>query len=204
MNGKSITTTLDKVFRWITNLAFLNVLWVAFTILGLGILGIFPATTAALGVARKWLKGDHEIRIWPTFKQIYREEFKSANILGWILAVVGYLFFLNYQIIHLAEGDLPFIVPFLYYFILFLYITIVIWVFPLLVHNYASIIHQLKNALIIGITKIHITVTLILLLFSMMYFSLEFPVLLVFFTFSLLALVWMWLSLRVFVKIFKE
>ncbi|SER28256.1 Uncharacterized membrane protein YesL [Gracilibacillus ureilyticus] len=202
MSKRNFSTILDKGFIWINKLAFLNLLWVAFTLLGLIAFGLFPATSAALGVVRKWLMGDLNIRIWPTFKKIYREEFKYSNIIGWIIIILGIILYLNFLSIQAAQGDLLFVIPFAFYFILFLYFTIVIWVFPLNVHNYASILHQLKNALIIGISKIHITITIMLLLFSMMYFSLEFPVLLIFFSFSLLSLVWMWLTLRVFKDIF--
>lgn len=203
MNGKFITTTLDKVFVWTTKLALLNILWIAFTLIGLGVLGVFPATAAALGVVRKWLMGDKDIHIWSTFKKVYKEEFKYANMIGWILTIIGFLFYLNFQVISSSQEEMLFVVPFIFYFLLFLYFTMVIWAFPLIVHNYASVIQQLKNALIIGISKIHITITIMLLMFSTMFFSLEFPVLLVFFTFSLLALIWMWLTLRVFVKVFQ-
>ncbi|GAA5415978.1 uncharacterized protein YesV [Paraliobacillus ryukyuensis] len=203
MNGKSITTTLDLVFRWITKLAFVNLLWIFFSFVGLGILGIFPATIATLGVVRSWLKGNTDVKIWSTFKQIYKQEFKYANTLGLILVIAGILLYFNFIIIQQAQGEFPFVIPFLFYFVLFLYLCIVIWSFPLTAHNYASVFQQLKNALILGITKIHITIILILLLFSITYFSLDYPVLLLFFTFGLLGLAWMWFTFRVFVKIFK-
>ncbi|MFC4402675.1 YesL family protein [Gracilibacillus xinjiangensis] len=202
MNNRNITTILDKAFVWITKLAFLNFLWIVFTLIGLGAFGIFPATSAILGVVRKWLMGNQTVPIRATFIKIYKEEFKYANTIGWILTILGFILFLNYRNLQTAQGELLFVIPFVFYLILFLYLTIVIWAFPLVVHNYASIIHQLKNALIIGISKIHITITIMLLLFSIMYFSLEFPVLLLFFSFSLLALVWMWLTLRVFKGVF--
>ncbi|MDL4839035.1 YesL family protein [Aquibacillus rhizosphaerae] len=201
MNGKSIATTLDRVMQWVTRLALLNIFWILFSISGLLIVGIFPATSAALGVSRKWLTGEHDIKIWKTFKRIFREEFVSSNIIGWILTLLGGLFYLNYRVMLDAGSEIMVIIPFAFYLVIFLFLIIVLWVFPLNVHNYASIIQQFKNAFIIGIAKLHITITMMLLLFSIMFFSLDFPVLLFFFTFSLSALVWMWLSLRVFSKV---
>ncbi|WP_186579837.1 YesL family protein [Aquibacillus kalidii] len=201
MKGNDIVTTLELVMGWLNKLALLNILWILFTLFGLIIGGIFPSTAATLGVARKWLMGKKDIKVWKTFRKIYREEFISTNIIGWILSIVGGLLFLNYRLLFESREDISFILPFVFYLVLFLFLIIVTWVFPLNVHNYASIINQIKNAFIIGIARIHITITIMLLLFSFMFFSLEYPVLLIFFTFSVSALVWMWLSLRVFTQV---
>lgn len=204
MNAKSLVTTLDSVMYWITKLALLNFLFILFSVSGLIIVGIFPAAIATLGVSRKWIMGQYEIKVWTTFKQIFRKEFISSNIIGWILTLIGGIFYLNYKVIVESQGDIFFIIPFAFYLVIFLYLVIVFWVFPLNVHNYASVMHQFKNAFIIGMTKLPITITMMLLLFSFMFFSLEYPVLLIFFTFSISATVWMWLSMRVFSKVLSD
>ncbi|WP_112182331.1 MULTISPECIES: YesL family protein [Paraliobacillus] len=204
MNAKDLVTTLDRVMYWVMQLALLNFLFILFSVSGLIIVGIFPATVATLGVTRKWIMGQYEIKVWTTFKRIFREEFISSNIIGWILTLIGGIFYLNYRIIAESQGDMFFIVPFAFYLVIFLYLVVVVWVFPLNVHNYASVLQQFKNAFIVGITKLPITITMMLLLFSFMFFSLEYPVLLIFFTFSLSATVWMWLSMRVFSKVLAD
>ncbi|WP_408011396.1 YesL family protein [Pseudalkalibacillus sp. A8] len=201
MNGKQIVTTLDLILRWIMRLAAINVLWFFYSLLGFFVGGVFPATVAALGVSRKLLNGEQDIKIWRTFKQIYRQEFASANILGWLLSVVGALLYLNYQVIVNSAGEIIFVIPFIFYLVLFFYIIIVLWSFPLLAHYHATWFQQIKNALIIGLTKIHYTFASGLVVFAVMYFSLVYPGVIPFFSISVAALGCMWFSMRIFWKL---
>ncbi|MCR2823074.1 YesL family protein [Lederbergia panacisoli] len=200
MDGKRIVSTLDRLFQWIMRLAAVNGLWILFTIFGLFVGGIFPATVAALGVSRKWIMGEQELKLWKTFKQIYFQEFAGANILGWILLVVGGLLYLNYKVLAEAAGEILFIIPFMFYLILFFYCIIILWTFPLLVHYKASWFQHLRNALIIGLSKIHYTAASGLVIVGVIFFSLEFPGMIPFFSISIAALGCMWFSLQIFQK----
>ena len=201
MNGKGIVTTLDAVLQWFTRIVSVNVLWILFSLMGFLVGGIFPATAAALGVSRKWLMGDTEIKIWQTFKKTYRQEFFSANLLGWILLLIGLVLYWNFQLMAESAGEIPVFVPFAFYLVLFFYTMIAMWSFPLLVHYKGSWRQHLKNALIIGLTKIHYTVANFLVLFSIAYFSLAYPGFIPFFSISLSALCSMWFALQIFQKL---
>lgn len=198
MNGKQLVTKLDTILQWISRLVLLNVCWILFSVLGLFVAGIFPATAALLGVTRKWIMGDHELKVWNTFKQIYRQEFAAANQMGWMLSIVGTILFINYQLISQATGELAFVFPFAFYFIVFFYILLLIWAFPLLVHYKVTWRQQMRNAMIIGLSKIHYTAMCGLVMFSIIYFSLSYPGLIPFFTFSVLGFSSMWFSMRIF------
>jgi uncharacterized membrane protein YesL len=204
MNGKKIVTSLDFILQWIMRLAAVNLLWFLFSFLGLLVGGVFPATTAVLGVARKWILGDHELKLWKTFKQIYCQEFISSNVLGWFLAIIGGLLFVNYQVIANSAGEILFIIPFAFYFLLFFYTLIVIWSFPLLVHYQANCFQHIRNALIIGLTKIHYTLASGLVVFAVTYFSLEYPGFIPLFSISIATVGCMWFSMRIFEKLDKR
>ncbi|MBS4219235.1 YesL family protein [Bacillus sp. FJAT-49711] len=198
MDGKRIVSTLDRLFQWIMRLAAVNGLWILFTAFGLFAGGVFPATVAALGVSRKWIMGEQELKLWKTFKQIYFQEFVGANILGWILSIVGGLLYLNYKVLADAASEILFIIPFMFYLILFFYCIILLWTFPLLVHYKATWFQHLRNALIIGLSKIHYTAASGLVIISVIFFSLEFPGMIPFFSISIAALGCMWFSLKIF------
>ncbi|MEH7275793.1 YesL family protein [Neobacillus vireti] len=198
MNGKKIVTKLDYLFHWIVRLVILNGLWILFSLLGLFVVGIFPATAAVLGVARKWMMGDQEIKIWNTYKQIYRSEFSSANGMGWILSVIGIILYLNYRVILNHAGEFVLAVPFAFYLLVFFYIILVIWSFPLLVHYKATWRQHFKNAIIIGLTKIHYTIVCGAAIFAIIYFSLGYPGIIPFFTISLIGVVCMWFTSQIF------
>lgn len=198
MNGKDIVTSLDRILSWITRLVILNLLWILFSVLGLIIVGVFPATVAALGVSRKWLMGNQDIKIWKSFKQIYREEFRNANISGWILAIIGGLLYTNYRLIDSVQGDISFIIPFAFYFVLFFYTIAILWIFPLIAHYRTKWLMHLKSSIIIGLSKIQYTLIIFLLIFLISYFSLKYPGILPFFSVSVASIGSMWISLSVF------
>lgn len=204
MNGKQIVTKLDYLLNWIVRLVMLNVLWILFSILGLMVAGIFPATAAVLGISRKWLLGEQEIKIWNTFKLIYCQEFKAANLMGWILSTIGIILYLNYRVIQSNTGEIVFIVPFAFYFIVFFYTILVIWSFPLLVHYKATSLQHFKNAMIIGLSKIHYTIISGSVIFTIVYLSLSYPGVIPFFTIGTIGIGCMWLSLQIFNQLDQE
>ena len=201
MHHIGIGTSLDRIAIWIVRIAYLNFLWFVFTIIGLIGVGVFPATIAALGITRKWLQGKQKIKMWQTFKDIYKQEFVLSNALGWILVFIGGVLYVNYRIITMSQEKFSFAILSAFCLVVFLYFLVVIWSFPLAVHYHAGIFKQLKNALVIGLSKIHISILMMVSLFSIVYLSLEFPTLILFCLFSLTCLIWIWFSLRVFQQI---
>ncbi|MFW6598940.1 YesL family protein [Propionibacteriaceae bacterium Y2011] len=54
---------LDTILQWIIRLVWLNLWWVALTLLGGVVLGFGPATVAAHTVATRWLKGETDLSV---------------------------------------------------------------------------------------------------------------------------------------------
>src|SRR5699024_12736472 len=59
----------------------------------------------------------------------------------------------------------------------------------------------LFRSFIVGVTKIHYSISIGIFLFGVIFFSLDLPSLFIFISFSLLAVGWMWISLKVLMKI---
>ncbi|WP_163536305.1 YesL family protein [Gracilibacillus sp. YIM 98692] len=64
-------------------LAYINALWILFTLAGLIVFGFFPATTAMYAVFRKRVMGDESIKVFRLFWSTYRREFIKGNKLGY-------------------------------------------------------------------------------------------------------------------------
>lgn len=199
MNAQRIVNTLDKIFTWIMRLAAINALWFLYTLKGLIVGGVFPATLSALKLFRKWRLGDFEFPIWHTFKQEYRKEFAKSNLIGWILSLAGIVLYLNYLAIQRLDS-FHILIHVAFYLLIFFYINLVIWSFPQLAHYNGKISHLFRNAIIIGFGRIHYTVAVTVYLFIVLYISLKFPGLLPFFTISVAALGWIWISMDLFQK----
>ncbi|WP_121664274.1 YesL family protein [Metabacillus litoralis] len=200
MNGKEIVSKLDFILQWIFRLVVLNVAWIFYSVLGLFVAGIFPATAAMLSVARKWILGEHDIKIFQTFKNAYRQEFATANILGWILTITGVILYVNFQLMKNSVSVFSVVTPFAFYLMVFFYMILLIWAFPMLVHYKATWRQHLKNAIIVGLSKIHYTLMCGLAIFAILYLSLSYPGIIPFFTISVLGIGVMWVTLRVFTK----
>ncbi|MCM3413474.1 YesL family protein [Metabacillus litoralis] len=200
MNGKEIVSKLDFILQWIFRLVVLNVAWIFYSVLGLFVAGIFPATAAMLSVARKWILGEHDIKIFQTFKNAYRQEFATANILGWILTITGVILYVNFQLMKNSVSVFSVVTPFAFYLMVFFYMILLIWAFPMLVHYKATWRQHLKNAIIVGLSKIHYTIMCGLAIFAILFLSLSYPGIIPFFTISVLGIGVMWVTLRVFTK----
>ncbi|WP_058306525.1 YesL family protein [Gracilibacillus massiliensis] len=91
--------------NWFYRLAFVNVLWILFTILGLGIFGIFPATIAMLATLRKYIN-QQEVSVFSTFWYYFKNEFIQANKLGAVITLIGIVLYINIQFIQTTDAAL--------------------------------------------------------------------------------------------------
>jgi|SRR5690625_137852 len=201
MEGQQFVNSLDRLLKVILQVAFLNFLWILFTVMGLVIGGIFPATTAAINVSRKWHKEKEIHATFKIFKETYTREFIKSNIIGLILVLIGGILSLNYYALQELGNKVPIFIVFAYFFVIFLYCVLLVWIFPLLSHYDTTIIQYFKNALIIGITKLMTTVIIMFITFMVLYFSLKLPSMFLFNSISLIVLSCSFFSEQVFTEI---
>lgn len=69
-----------KILEWIMTLAYLNILWLGFTLVGFIFFGFGPATIAVYRLIRKKLRQGDLSHIFKKFRTIYKEEFKQGGI----------------------------------------------------------------------------------------------------------------------------
>ncbi|WP_054705945.1 DUF624 domain-containing protein [Bacillus sp. JCM 19041] len=84
-----------RVSVFISKLAYVNALWIGFTLLGLIVFGAAPATVALFTVTRAWVNKEWDVPVFKTFWSIYKEEFWRANASGIALFAVGFLLYWN-------------------------------------------------------------------------------------------------------------
>ncbi|MDL4842065.1 YesL family protein [Aquibacillus rhizosphaerae] len=85
--------------NWIYRLAYLNILWIGFTLLGGVVFGIFPSSVALLSVLRQFIQKKEPI-IFSTFWSYYKKEFKNSNKIGVIIGIIGFLIVFNLNFLH--------------------------------------------------------------------------------------------------------
>ncbi|BDC55987.1 hypothetical protein TM2_26560 [Bacillus altitudinis] len=189
-----------RMCEWVMRLAYTNLLWLLFTLLGLGIFGFMPATTALFSVMRKWIQGHEQVSVFQTFWKVYREEFLRSNVIGVVLVTIGTIIYVDLAYIYPTSWFLH-VLRFAIYTFGFLFIVSLFYIFPLLAHYDWKKRLYLKFSLLLGIS--YLQYTLSMLVFSAILFILfaYLPGIVPFFSISILAYGHMWLAYQVFKKI---
>lgn len=186
---------------WITRFAYLNLLWVLFTVAGLLFFGIMPATVAMFAVVRKWQRGEDEIPVLTTFWKIYRQEFWKANSIGIILFLFGYLFSIQFQILGAQSALVYQMAQFSVVIVFALLALLILYLFPIYVHFELKTGQYLKWSLIIAIVHPILTVFLLVCISLAGYMIFQiFPAVLFFFGGSLTAYFITWGVSKTFAK----
>ncbi|MEN2769015.1 YesL family protein [Ornithinibacillus xuwenensis] len=198
------SSRLYHILDWITKFAYVNVLWIFFTLVGGILFGLFPSTTAMFAITRDWLRGKTDIPIFHSYWSYYKREFMNSNKLGIVIALMIVLIVVDFAYIQsIMNHDFPWIaVPLFASMLLFL--LFMFYLFPAFVHYDISILPLLKNAfLIMLINPIHSF--FILLCLVSIYFVMRFiPALFFIFGGSVYAFITMWLALHAFQKISRK
>lgn len=145
---------------WITRFVYLNLLWILFTLLGIGIFGFFPSTAAMFSVVRKWIMGEPDVPIFKTFWKSYRKDFIKSNILGLLMLFAGYFLYIELQILRSQESFIYFVASLMIIATFILYLITFVYLFPLFVHFDIKTIQYLKWSLIIGVFHPILTIVL--------------------------------------------
>lgn len=79
---------------WISHVFSLQLLWLVYSLKGLMIGGVFPATASTVSILYRWFdEKEANFSIQEEFKNTYRTEFKIANAIGYIsLMIAGILY----------------------------------------------------------------------------------------------------------------
>ncbi|NUK30247.1 YesL family protein [Parageobacillus sp. VR-IP] len=190
------------ICEWITRLAYVNILWGLFTLVGAIFLGVAPATVALFTVVRKWLLfSDNDVPIFKTFFNTYKKEFLRANKIGLFIGLVSYILYIDFlYIANVREAfQLAFSV-FLFVILVFYAITL-LYIFPIYVHYELRFLQYIKYSFFIGMANPLMTLTMFLSIFLLTVLFIYIPGLIPFFSVSLVSVVLMWCALRGFRKI---
>ncbi|WP_084031540.1 YesL family protein [Anaerobacillus arseniciselenatis] len=199
-----VTSFLYRICEWIMRLAYVNILWIAFSFVGLLVLGVFPATIAMFSVVRKWMMNQSDIPIFKTFWQSYKKDFFKGNIIGWIFVAIGYVLYIQNSVIMFSDDPLIQISKYAFFLLVILFSLVTLYLFPTYVHYNVSLFQVVKNAFLIMVINPINNIIMILGLVLFYYILLIIPQLLVFFGASVVAYIIMWSCFQSFLNIDKK
>lgn len=195
-----------SIFEWVIKLAYINILWILFTLIGLGLGGVGPATVSVFTVIRKYLRRETGFSIWKEFTQTYWRNFWRANQLMVVMIPLYIFIYMDFKFIRLLPNRF-FIDKVVFPGVFMLSILVLIltcYLFAVYVHFNLSFWTNFKLAIIIaGIFPLQTIIILLgLFVFSIIVFV--FPAVSLFYLMSVPALIIQASALEGFRKVVKE
>lgn len=187
-----------SIAEWIYRLAFVNLLWILFTLLGLVVFGLFPATMSMFSVIRKWVLGEPDPQIFRTFLKHYKRDFFKSNFIGLNVTITGMIIYMYIQYIGATLDSVLIYTHIPLYFFMVITILTFLYLPPVFVHYDVGLFQVLKNSFIIMIMNPIYTIVLVVSVLIVIYVLKYIPGALFFFGGSTVSLTMMRICYRAF------
>lgn len=202
MNATS--SFIYNIVDWITKFAYLNLLWILFTLLGGVIFGFFPSTISMFVIVREWLKGETDISLFSIFWKHYRDEFFKSNLLGVFVALVSVVIALDILYIKSTTNELLTWTYLPLFAFMLLFIMFLCYLFPSFVHFDLKLWQVIKNSFFIMLINPITTLLIFLCLLPFFYLVSLLPAIGFIFGGSIYAFISMRFSLHAFQKVSEK
>ncbi|WNF38532.1 DUF624 domain-containing protein [Bacillaceae bacterium IKA-2] len=163
---------LLEIFVKIT---YVNLLWIGFSILGLVIFGVMPASVALLTVMRRWLMEDTDIPIFKCFSSAFKKEFRRSNIFGVIFLIIFMILYSNFRYVISVDGLLQAVLAVGLIINGSLFLVTFIYFFPVYVHYKLKFHEYFKQSILMGMVNIHLVLLICMLFFIIYHLFIYFP-----------------------------
>lgn len=188
----SIMNILDRIVKLIV----LNVLWILFTVLGLGIFSFMPATASVYLVIRKWMHGEELGNTFVEFWKHFKTSFVKVNLVGSIFLVIGLFLYVDVQILIGTELLVGKIMLALVMMLWIIYFATLLHFFPLFARYEMKVFDYIKLSLVMGMSNPLITLLMVLWLFVVVVLAMQYTVIIPLLFISLICLGINWISIK--------
>lgn len=153
---QGITNWYIRIGEWALNLFLLNILWFLSLLLGLVVVGVFPATVALFTVMRKLTMGSEDIsvvKLVKLFWKSFKTDFYKANILGYSITLIGIILYVDLKWLQSLNSIIHQSLSIAFIIIIFVYLLTLLYLFPVFVHFNLRTIEYMKYALILALGR---------------------------------------------------
>lgn len=215
MEFKGTMGGIYKLTEWITRIAYSNILWIIcsspFLLVLLlkfmmfqteatandhvllnwvmGILApftLFPAISALFNVVRKWVMGDSDVPILRTFFKGYKDNYKQSMIGGIFYTLLFVIMWVDYKV-YMTMDNLQ-LVGGVMLLLLFVLLVSMFNFFSMVVHYHMGILTIIKNAVLLTVIRPFRMIATVLGTGLLLYISSMYPVVIIFFSITIIAL----------------
>lgn len=195
---------LMKVLTWITKFIHIQLLWIFFTLIGLVIGGIWPATFSMFAMIRKWIREHSDDPIFKTFWKHYKESFLKANFFGWFMTLLGYSIYFYFNWFNDLTGGTYVVVNALLIFFTVIFISVALFIIPVYVHYDIQLLDVFKFALTTSMTSPLHVLAMVLVVIVFWFLLAFFPFVFIFVGLSVLVYILMTIANAAFNKIDRK
>lgn len=185
--------------NWLAKMIYVHLLWVAFTVLGLGVFGIVPATATLTSVISKWFQNGYDIPIFQTFFNTYKKQFLRSNALGIVIIAIGVFLYMDLNISKHILQSAP--IHFFLLFLVLIYTVVLLYFFPVFARYELKYFHYFKQSFFIAFARPFETIAMLLCILLLYYLFVYLPVLMVFAGSSLIVFPITWFAHRAFIQL---
>ena len=100
--------------NWVFTLAYVNVLWLLFTLAGAVVFTITPATVAMMSCIRRWKEDPSYTIRFDEYRERFKSEFREASRLNLYLLPVIAMLILNTGLLLSSQAELPMMLMVMY------------------------------------------------------------------------------------------
>lgn len=214
MEFKGVMGGLYRISEWIMRLSAINLLWVlcsspflffAFVKLqvmnmpneslqmnwAMGIVApftLFPATAAMFTVARKWVTGETDVKLFSTFFKGYKQNYFQSMIGGIFYTLLAVIMYVDLEVYMKQLKGFQFVGIVMVILLIILMVSLFNF-FSMVVHYHMKTFQLIKNAVLLTVIRPIRSLTTVIGALVLGYISLrfQFPFLFVFFTESIIA-----------------
>ncbi|RDW20672.1 YesL family protein [Oceanobacillus chungangensis] len=155
----SITSGIFAGFDWFMRIVKLNILWLLSCFVGLFVVGLFPATAAAVAVTNEWVKGNADVSIWNTYKEAFKKYFLKSQVIGYSFAMVYLILIVDIRLFLSFDNHLIWDVMIIAFSILlFLVLVVNLYMLPMMIEQGLGLKELIQKAFFTGAAYIHLTI----------------------------------------------
>ncbi|MDL4839026.1 YesL family protein [Aquibacillus rhizosphaerae] len=195
MEGNWAVTIMNMIDK-ITKLIYINVLWVFFVLIGLGLFGFMPATATVNILVRKLMMGEELSGVFKRFWTVYKESFVSSNLVGLLFLIIGIFLYVDINILLGTQSVIGKVVLSLLFMILIMFTATVLHFFPIYARFEMKTFNYIKLSFVIAMSQPITTILMVLWLLVVGILSVQYTVMLPLLFVTMISIGINWLSIK--------
>lgn len=200
MAERGLLSGIYLFMEWIARFVYLQFLWAVFSVAGLIGFGFFPATFTMFAITRKWIRGDTDLSLFKTFKEMFRRDFLKTNAIGWMTAAAGFILYFYLRQFQSLTGTLSIVLFFLALILCLIFIMTLFFLAPVYAQYELSVLQSVKIAAMMALSHPLHVISMGFTIYCFILFMQKIPGLLPFFSFSYLVFALMWIANLAFMR----